>query len=51
MGWMLGMLLGGVIITLYSGHCEMLQLKNWWGSLSRELFVLFVLLLLVVAFL
>lgn len=50
-GWMLGMLLGGVIITLYSGHCEMLQLKNWWGSLSRELFVLFVLLLLVVAFL
>lgn len=46
LGWIIGMLAGTVIVTLYSGHYEMLRLKNWKESQVKELVVISVLLLI-----
>ena len=51
LAWMAGLVLGGIIITLYSGHCQMWRLKNQREYMYDEFAILFAVLMLVVVFL
>lgn len=49
--WMAGLVLEGIVITLYSGHCWMRRLKNQKKYLYKELAILCAALLLILVFL